>query len=131
MCSNGAGPMIGAIDHYERLDLELAQVSNESLEKMKKQFPPTYVIGKGNPVDVTGGATAEDYKFVIQTFLDDENVHIMMPWFVFQDDPLDEVIVDYLAEASREETPAGGRQRRSIHPKDDQDDRRQGHTRIL
>ena len=100
MCSNGAGPMIGAIDHYERLDLELAQVSNESLEKMKKQFPPTYVIGKGNPVDVTGGATAEDYKFVIQTFLDDENVHIMMPWFVFQDDPLDEVIVDYLVEAS-------------------------------
>ena len=100
MCSNGAGPMIGAIDHYERLDLELAQVSNESLEKMKKQFPPTYVIGKGNPVDVTGGATAEDYKFVIQTFLDDENVNIMMPWFVFQDDPLDEVIVDYLVEAS-------------------------------
>ncbi len=30
--------------------------------------------------------------------MDDKNVDIAMPWFVFQDDPLEETIVDYLAE---------------------------------
>lgn len=100
MCSNGAGPMIGAIDHFDRVQLRLATMKPKSKKNMVEHFPPTYVIGNGNPVDVTGGATAEDYKFVIQTFMDDPNVDIVMPWFVFQDDPLDEVIVDYLAEFS-------------------------------
>ncbi len=101
MCSNGAGPMIGGIDHFERLDLKLAKVTSESLQKMKSHFPPTYVIGNGNPVDVTGGANADDYRFVIQTFMDDKNVDIVMPWFVFQDDPLEEIIIDHLATFSR------------------------------
>lgn len=100
LCSNGAGPMIGAIDHFERLNLKLARVSKQSLQSMKDHFPPTYVVGAGNPVDVTGGASAEDYKFVIEAFVNDKGVDIIMPWFVFQDDPLDEVIVDYLAEFS-------------------------------
>lgn len=100
LCSNGAGPMIGAIDHFERLNLKLAKVSKQSLKSMKDHFPATYVVGAGNPVDVTGGASAEDYKFVIETFVNDKGIDIIMPWFVFQDDPLDEVIVDYLAEFS-------------------------------
>ena len=100
LCSNGAGPMIGAIDHFERLNLKLAKVSKQSLKSMKDHFPPTYVVGAGNPVDVTGGASAEDYKFVIETFVNDKGIDIIMPWFVFQDDPLGEVIVDYLAEFS-------------------------------
>jgi 3-hydroxypropionyl-CoA synthetase (ADP-forming) len=29
--------------------------------------------------------------------MDDPNVDIIMPWFVFQDDPLEETIVDVLA----------------------------------
>ena len=104
MTSNGAGPMIGAIDHFERLGLRLANVTTSSTAKMKKHFPPTYVIGKGNPVDVTGGASAEDYRFVIRTFMEDRNVDVVMPWFVFQDDPLDEIIIDYLAESSKKRT---------------------------
>lgn len=101
MTSNGAGPMIGAIDHFDRLGLELASVTPESTQKMVEHFPPTYVVGKGNPVDVTGGASAEDYRFVIQTFMGDQNVDIVMPWFVFQDDPLDEIIIKYLADFSK------------------------------
>ncbi len=101
MTSNGAGPMIGAIDHFERLGLRLARIPQASLKKMKGHFPPTYVIGNGNPADVTGGASAEDYQFVIRTFMDEPNVDIVMPWFVLQDDPLDEVIIEYLAAFSR------------------------------
>ena len=66
LCSNGAGPMIGAINHFERLGLSLAQVTEETRKKMVEHFPPTYVVGKGNPADVTGGANADDYRFTIQ-----------------------------------------------------------------
>ena len=100
MTSNGAGPMIGAMDHFDRLNLKLARVSAKSLKRMKDHFPPTYVLGNGNPADVTGGASADDYRFVIETFMDDSGVDVVMPWFVFQDDPLGEVIIDYLAEFS-------------------------------
>ena len=50
-----------------------------------------------SPADVGGGATADDYRFVIQQFMDDKNIDIAMPWFVFQDDPLEETIVEHLA----------------------------------
>lgn len=102
MCSNGAGPMIGGIDHFERLGLELGKVTPKTLKELKEHFPPTYVIGKGNPVDVTGGANADDYRYTIQKFMDDPNIDIVMPWFVFQDDPLEETIIDYLGEFSRQ-----------------------------
>ena len=36
----------------------------------------------------------------METFMNDKGVDIIMPWFVFQDDPLGEEIVDYLAELS-------------------------------
>lgn len=103
MCSNGAGPMIGGIDHFERLGLELAKVTPKTLQEMKEHFPPTYVIGKGNPADVTGGANADDYRYTIQKFYEDPNVDIVMPWFVFQDDPLEEIIIQHLADFSKQQ----------------------------
>ena len=30
--------------------------------------------------------------------MEEKNIDIAMPWFVFQDDPLEETIVDYLAD---------------------------------
>ena len=101
MTSNGAGPMIGGIDQLERLGLTIGKLSPSLLKKMKERFPPTVPIHNGNPADVGGGANAEDYKFVIQTFLDEKNIDIAMPWFVFQDDPLEETIVEHLDELSK------------------------------
>lgn len=95
LVTNGAGPVIAAIDHFEELGLQVAEISDASKRAFKEHYPPTYVIG--NPCDVTGSASADDYRFAIQTFLDDPNVDIIMPWFVFQDDPLDVTIVDILA----------------------------------
>lgn len=100
MTSNGAGPMIGGIDQLERSGLTIGKLSPEPLKKMKERFPPTVPIHNGNPADVGGGANADDYRFVIQQFLDEKNIDIAMPWFVFQDDPLEETIVEYLAELS-------------------------------
>ena len=96
MVTNGAGPIIAAIDQFERLGLQLADITNETKQKLKDHYPATYVIG--NPCDVTGSANSSDYSFAIQAFLDDPNVDIVMPWFVFQDDPLEETIVDVLGD---------------------------------
>src|SRR5919106_1440865 len=100
MVTNGAGPIIAAIDNFERLNLELAQLSDQTMKSFKEHYPATYVIG--NPCDVTGSASADDYRFAIQAFLDDPNVDIVMPWFVFQDDPLEEKIVDILADFQKQ-----------------------------
>jgi 3-hydroxypropionyl-CoA synthetase (ADP-forming) len=100
MVTNGAGPIIAAIDNFERLNLELAQLSDQTTQSFKEHYPATYVIG--NPCDVTGSASADDYRFAIQSFLDDPNVDIIMPWFVFQDDPLEEKIVDILADFQKQ-----------------------------
>jgi 3-hydroxypropionyl-CoA synthetase (ADP-forming) len=95
MVTNGAGPIIAAIDQFERLGLQLAQISEQTTRSFRDHYPATYVIG--NPCDITGSANSDDYKYAIQAFMDDENVDIIMPWFVFQDDPLEETIVDVLA----------------------------------
>ena len=101
LTSNGAGPMIGGIDHLERLGLTIGKLSPRLLKKIKARFPPTVPIHSGNPADVGGGATADDYRFVIQQFYDEKNIDIAMPWFVFQDDPLEETIVGYLDDFSK------------------------------
>ncbi|HEY7507776.1 MAG TPA: 3-hydroxypropionate--CoA ligase [Nitrososphaera sp.] len=95
MVTNGAGPIIAAIDSFERLGLQVAELSEQTKKAFKEHYPATYVIG--NPCDITGSANADDYRFAIQAFMDDPNVDIIMPWFVFQDDPLEETIVDILA----------------------------------
>ena len=100
MVTNGAGPIIAAIDNFERLNLELAQLSDSTIKSFKEHYPATYVIG--NPCDVTGSASSDDYKFAIEALLNDPNVDIIMPWFVFQDDPLEEKIVDILADFQKQ-----------------------------
>ena len=100
MVTNGAGPIIAAIDHFERLGLRIAEIGDQTKNLLREHYPPTYVIG--NPCDITGSASADDYRFAIQAFIDDPNVDIIMPWFVFQDDPLEETIVDVLADFQKQ-----------------------------
>jgi 3-hydroxypropionyl-CoA synthetase (ADP-forming) len=101
MTSNGAGPMIGGIDQLEKQGLTIGKLSPKIMKNIKDHFPPTVPIHNGNPADVGGGATADDYRFVIEQFLNENNVDIAMPWFVFQDDPLEETIVGYLSDLSK------------------------------
>jgi len=94
LVSNGAGPMVNAIDLFPHKGLELTRLANASFDAMRSRFSFFYIVE--NPVDVTGSATAADYEFVIETLLLDENVDIVMPYFVFQNTPLDESIVERL-----------------------------------
>jgi len=102
MISNGAGPMVNAIDRFENYGLEIASLSPSSIEEMTSHYPAFYICK--NPVDVTGSATSDDYRFAMECLEKDPNVHVIMNWFVFQDTPLDEGIVDVLDEMNRKST---------------------------
>ena len=100
MISNGAGPMVQAIDLFERMDLRLAELSPSTLERLAAAYPSYFMVQ--NPVDVTGSGTANDYIMGIEGLLRDPAVDIVMPWFVFQDPALGEEIVGELTRLSRE-----------------------------
>ena len=105
MCTNGAGPIVASVDYIQKMQLKLSLLSPVKTKKILNHFPPNYILGKsGNPIDIPGashGATADDYYFIIKQFYDENNVDIVMPWFVFQDNPLEETIVKHLAEFSK------------------------------
>ena len=98
MISNGAGSVVQAIDLMAGYGLSLPDLSGEGVEKLKAVYPGYYVVQ--NPVDVTGSATSEDYRVGIEALLAEPNIDIVMPWFVFQNTPLDEAIVEALGTLS-------------------------------
>ncbi len=95
LISNGAGPMIQALDLLGDRGLELASLGERTLAQMKGTFPPYFVVA--NPLDVTGSATSKDYDVGLSLLFADPAVDLVMAWFVFQDAPLDAGIVDILA----------------------------------
>jgi 3-hydroxypropionyl-CoA synthetase (ADP-forming) len=99
MISNGAGTMVQGIDLLHSYGLQMPELSPESLRQLAAVYPPFYVVQ--NPVDVTGSATSSDYEVGIETLMHDPQVDIVMPWFVFQDTPLDEGIVQKLGALTR------------------------------
>lgn len=96
MISNGAGTMVQAIDLMQAYGLQLADPAQTTLRALEELYPPFYLVQ--NPLDVTGSATSMDYKNGIEGLLKDPEVDIVMPWFVFQDTPLGEDIVDVMGE---------------------------------
>lgn len=70
--TNAGGPGIMATDAAIRHNLELAVLSDETKNELKKVLPPTANIN--NPVDVIGDATHERYEAAIGRVLKDENV---------------------------------------------------------
>jgi 3-hydroxypropionyl-CoA synthetase (ADP-forming) len=98
MISNGAGTLIQAMDLLDEYGLWMPALQPASVAQLKAVYPDFYIVQ--NPIDVTGSASSEDYILGIKSLLEDPNVDIIMPWFVFQDTPLDEGIVESLAHLS-------------------------------
>lgn len=105
MITNGGGAAVAALDCVEDLGLRVAQISELTKNAFVKNFPLTYV--SGNPCDLTCIATAEDYEFAIEKFMEDPNVDIIMlwfvPWLVLNDHPMfQERITEVLAKFEEE-----------------------------
>jgi 3-hydroxypropionyl-CoA synthetase (ADP-forming) len=86
------------MDLLDDTGLTMPDISPDTVARLVSVYPGYYVVQ--NPVDVTGSATSHDYQVGIEALLDDPNIDLIMPWFVFQDTPLDEAIVDVLGELS-------------------------------
>ena len=99
MISNGAGSMVQGIDLLKSYGLEIPELSPETLRDLLERFPEYFIVQ--NPIDVTGSASSTDYETGIEALLRDPNIDIAMPWFVFQDTPLDEAIVQKLGRLTR------------------------------
>ena len=70
--TNAGGPGIMATDAAIRHGLKIAELSEETKQKLKQDLPPTANIN--NPVDIIGDATHERYEAAIRHTLMDENV---------------------------------------------------------
>ncbi len=100
LVGNGAGPMVQALDLLSERGVQPARLVSTTEQRLRERFPSPFVIG--NPLDLTGSATAEDYEAGIRALIEDPEVAVVMPWFVFQDAGLDESIVPRLACIRRE-----------------------------
>jgi acetyltransferase len=74
--TNAGGPAIIATDALIRRGGTLAQLKPETIEKLSTVLPDIW--SKSNPVDLSGGATTEQFRFAIRTCLFDPNVDALL-----------------------------------------------------
>ena len=100
MVTNGAGPCVMAADQIERAGLSLAALSASTKSKLTASLP-SYCLVSDTQIDLTGSATSKDYQTALMALAADPNVGVLMPFFVFQDTPLDEEIVTILGQIAK------------------------------
>ncbi len=94
MATNGIGPCVMAADRCVELGLDLPRLEERTLLRLKKELPSYCIVS--NPVDLTGSGTSRDYMNALTALAEDKSVDLLMPFFVFQDTPLGEEILDLL-----------------------------------
>ncbi len=92
MITNGAGPCVMATDELVKRGMKLAEYTERTKNQLRETLPSYAQVG--NPVDLTGSATTRDYEVSMRLLLEDPMVDILMVFFVFQDTPLGEDIVE-------------------------------------
>jgi len=94
--TNAGGPGIIAADACERFKVELAELTGDTINKLRESLPP--VAGFFNPVDVIGDARADRYDAAVNTVLADPNVNgalvILTPQAMTEADKTAEIVVN-------------------------------------
>jgi len=78
--TNAGGPAILAVDSLEKEGLLLAELSQETKNKLREIVHPEGSVQ--NPVDLLPGGSAEQYKLVNEIIVQDENVDVVVTIFV-------------------------------------------------
>ncbi len=111
--TDGGGYGVMTTDWLIKNGLQLAKMSQQSIDKIKKACPPHVVIK--NPIDLTGDADTERYRLAIEAAMEDPNVDMVAVIILFQIPTLTPDVVDTVsAIADRKQKPliviaAGGR----------------------
>ncbi len=74
--TNAGGPGIMATDALERLGLQMASLSTETIETLQANLPAASNIY--NPIDVLGDAQADRYGLALEAVMKDDGVHGVM-----------------------------------------------------
>jgi len=94
MITNGAGLTVVASDAAEKMRIHVGAYSDRTKKKLIESLPGYVLVRK--VVDLTGSATSQDYEISMEALLEDPQIDLLMPAFVFQDSPLDEGILEVL-----------------------------------
>lgn len=70
--TNGGGPGVMAIDRAADLELDIAELSSDTITYLNQHLPPNWP--HANPVDVIGDAQADRYQHAVKACLEDSNV---------------------------------------------------------
>lgn len=70
--TNAGGPAVLAADHFAGVRLELAELGNQTIERLNAVLPSTW--SRRNPVDIIGDAPPERYEEAIDICLQDPDV---------------------------------------------------------
>jgi len=74
--TNAGGFGVLTTDHLIGEGLDLAKLSNKTLEFLKSKMPPAVIIS--NPTDLIGDADTERYKMALNNILADPNVDLVI-----------------------------------------------------
>lgn len=78
--TNAGGPAILTVDSLEKNNLTLAELSEETKNKLREIVHPEGSVN--NPVDLLPGGTAEQFKAVNEILAQDKNVDVVISVFV-------------------------------------------------
>lgn len=82
-------------DRIAEYGMKIAPLLESVVSELRRELPSYCFVGE-TTVDLTGSATSRDYETALRILARAPTVHILAPFFVFQDAPLDEGIVDVI-----------------------------------
>ena len=94
--TNAGGPGVIATDTLVRLGLEVPQFTEKLQEKLRRVFPAR--VSTGNPVDLTGDATPEDFEKALKLVIDSDEVDMVMVLSLMQPPTMDLSVADRIAD---------------------------------
>ncbi|HEX3013480.1 MAG TPA: acetate--CoA ligase family protein, partial [Methanobacterium sp.] len=101
--TNAGGPAIMTTDVAIKNNLEMAELTCETKEKLKEGLPATASVK--NPVDVLGDASPERYAFALETVLEDPNVdgviYLVTPQSVTDAEGIAKVAIEHAKDSEK------------------------------
>lgn len=97
--TDGGGFGVLATDECERQHLQLTEPNESMKDRLRKKIPPYVILH--NPIDLTGDATAERYKLVLEECLKSSEYDGVIAITLFQIPTLQENITDDIIELSK------------------------------
>ncbi len=97
--TNAGGEGVLATDYVVKLGLEVPYLSDNTIRRLSARLKPPAVVG--NPVDLTAGTSDEEYLFVLETLLEEEELGAIMVIAPPHPPGMKGVVAEYVAKIYR------------------------------